>query len=325
MVSLTKREKIVNAIIESIREKHLLVGDPLPSVNEMSQNLNYARETVVKAYKILKDRGLVTSKRGLGYFVSNDKVDNKLNIALVLYGFQAFQQEFYNTFRKTLGDDYQIDVFFHHNNYDMYRSIMKNIKHRYGMYVVAPIQSEKALSALSKLPKDKLLIIDRYQFLGDEVSSISQEFEISLSLVFEELEKSIKQYERIVLYYRDDTDYPEGIYTAFLKFCREHQMEPEVYKEYEKAHLVKNSFYFTLGDSDLWRLLKDAKQRDLKIGSDLGILSHNDSPVKEIIEGGITTFSTDFNTMAVKAANSIIHSKKLKEIIPCLLIKRNSL
>ena len=323
--SLTKQEKIVKGIIECIVEDKLSYGDILPSVNELSKKLGYSRETVVKSYKALKERGIVKSKHGLGFFIANNDVEQKLKVALVLYGFQTFQQDFYNKFRKTLGDQYQIDVYFHHNNIQMYQSILNNIKLKYGRYVIAPIQSEEAQLSLSEFPKDKLLIIDRYQYLGDEVSHISQEFEMSLSLVFEDLKTEIKKFKSVILFFRNDVDYPAGIYSSFLEFCNKNNIEAVIHKEYETKHLEKDRFYFTVGDTDLWLLLKDAKDKNLELGTDIGILSHNDSPVKEIIQGGITTFSTDFKMMAQKAAQAIISKKTIKEIVPCLLIRRKSI
>ncbi len=323
--ALTKQEKIVNGIIESIRDQTLNQGDMLPSVNELSNKLGFSRETVVKAYQNLKEKGIVASKHGLGFFISGSVLDQKLRIAIVLYGFQSFQQDFYNAFRKELGPQYHLDVYFHHNNLQMYRSILSSIRLKYGKYVIAPIQNEEAKNSLSGFPDDKLLIIDRYQELGDGVSYISQEFEMSLSIVFEKLEKRILEFKHWVLFYRDDVDYPEGIYKSFMSFCKSHHIQPKIYKEFEDLKLEENHFYFTVGDADLWLLLKQAKQQDLKLGKDIGILSHNDSPVKEIISGGITTFSTDFKLMGRKAAKSIKDIDQIKEITPCLLIRRNSL
>lgn len=322
---LTKHEKIVQGVTECITENHFNLGDVLPSVNEMAQRLGYSRETIVKAYKDLKERGIIHSKQGLGFFVTNNDVRQRLKLALILYGFQSFQRDFYNKFRKTLGTHYQIDVYFHHNNMDMFDSILNNIKLKYGKYVVAPIQSEEALQALDILPKDKLLIIDRYLYLNDDVSYISQEFEDSLSGVFDELKERIKGFDDIILFYRDDVDYPPGIYNAFKSFCEQEGLSARILPEYDPEHLRPGCFYFTIGDTDLWLLIKDAKEAGMEIGKDLGILSHNDSLVKEIIEGGITTFSTDFGKMAIMAAESIVEKKKLNEIIPCKLIRRKSL
>lgn len=321
----TKHKKIVNGIITSIEEAEINQGDLLPSVNELSGQLGYSRETVVKAYKSLKERGIINARQGLGYFVANEAIDQKLNLALVLYGFQTFQQTFYNTLRKTLGEDYKIDVYFHHNNIYMYKSILQDIKLKYGMYVVAPIQSDEAAALLDAFPSNKVLIVDRYQYLNEEVSYITQEFERSLEKVFYALKDRMSESEQVVLYYKDGVDYPVGILKSFEKYCKEEQIANEIYKEYDISHLKKNTVYFTVGDGDLWSLLKDAKKAKLKIGTDIGILSHNDSPVKEIIVGGITTFSTDFEEMAKKVADYIMNKQLTKTIIPSKLIRRKSL
>ncbi|MNQ68751.1 hypothetical protein D3C85_833150 [compost metagenome] len=72
-------------------------------------------------------------------------------------------------------------------------------------------------------------------------------------------------------------------------------------------------------------MLKDSKIKGFKIGKDIGFISHNDDIVKEIIFDGVTTFSTDFAEMGKKAANFVLNRKKIQEIIPTVLIDRNSL
>lgn len=321
----TKQEQIVNAIINCIENNHYKLGDILPSVNELSNQLGFARETVVKSYNELKNRGLIKSKQGVGYFIDSDNVKLKKTIALVLYGFQTFQQDFYNAFRKSLGKAYKIDVFFHHNNNAVYESILGSIKGRYGMYVVAPIQNQSSDELLGSFKSDRLLIIDRYQFINEEVSKVTQEFEQSLLRVFDELLESIKKYNQVILYYKDDADYPKGIHNATLNFCNTNNIPLKIEEEFAPEHCKKGTLFFTVGDSDLWSLLKHSKALDLRPGHEIGILSHNDSPVKEIIQGGITTFSTDFIKMANYAANCVKSGKFMNKIIPSNLIKRNSL
>ncbi len=321
----TKHERIIAGISNSIEEEILIKGSTLPSINQLANELGFARETIVKAYNALRERGIVNSKHGLGYYISNEDLDIKMNLALVMYGFQTFQQTFYNTLRKSLGTRYNIDVFFHHNNMDMYRSILENIKMKYGFYVVAPIQSQEAGMQLSQFPDKKLLIVDRYQYLNDNVAHITQEFELTLNNIFEELKHRFNKFEKIIFYFKDGSDYPIGIKKAFQKFCSIEGISFEIYEEYEANQLQKNAVYFTVGDGDLWPIIKDAKEANYEIGEDIGILSHNDSPVKEIIEGGITTFSTDFKVMAKRASQYIKNKELIKEIIPIELIIRKSL
>jgi len=309
--SLTKQERILKGLITCIDEGQYGVGDILPSVNELSTDLGYARETVVKAYAELKNRGIIRSKRGVGYFVASTNLQLKQSIALILYGFQTFQQDFYNTFRKKLGDDYQIDVFFHHNNARVYQSILDDTRNMYGLYVIAPIQNEELVPLLETINPEKLLLIDRYLYVNDKVSKITQEFEQSLIRVFDELADRISEYKKIKLFYRADRDYPEGICAATKKYTQDHNIKLEIYKEFSDTEINKGDLFFTIGDSDLWELLKSAQSQSLVLGKDFGVLSHNDSPVKEIIAGGITTFSTDFRKLFQANLLYVNHFKKL--------------
>lgn len=321
----TKHECIVSAIEITVATEQLKEGDTIPSINQLAVELGYSRETVVKAYTELKEKGILDSKHGLGHFVSLHQKHSKTKVALVLYGFQAFQQTFYNTLRRSLGSTYDIDIFFHHNNQEVYKTILQNIKSKYHRYIVAPIQSSEMDKHLLSLPSNKLLIVDRYHYLNDKVAHITQEFETSLSVVFDSLEKQIKSFEKVIFYYKGKVDYPKEIKIAFDNFCHKANIQYMQYADYESVHLKKNCLYFTIGDADLWTLIKDAKSNEYTIGEDIGILSHNDSLVKEIIEGGITTFSTDFELMAEKAAKYIIDNKMIREIIPSKLIRRKSL
>lgn len=321
----TKHDRIIEGIINSIENEIVKNGDNLPSINQLANNLGFAKETIVKAYGALKERGIVNSKQGLGYYVTDDKLKTQLRIALVMYGFQAFQQTFYNTLRKSLGSKFKIDVFFHHNNMDVYKSILQNVRTKYGLYVIAPIQDPKAEVLLHDFPAKKILIVDRYQFLNENVAHVTQEFEIALKPIFNHLCEKLKSFSKVIFFYKSGSDYPLGIKKAFNQFCLHESITFEEHDEYDFNLLEKDTVYFTIGDGDLWPLVKDAKEANFEIGKDIGILSHNDSPVKELVEGGITTISTDFTLMAEKASEYIKTRKMVKEIIPMKLIKRKSL
>ncbi|HEY9261427.1 MAG TPA: GntR family transcriptional regulator, partial [Chitinophaga sp.] len=87
----------------------------------------------------------------------------------------------------------------------------------------------------------------------------------------------------------------------------------------------KGKVYYTINNTELWAILKDCTEKKLLPGKDVGILSHNDDMVKEIICNGITTYSTDFRLMGEKAATFVLNREKIREIIPTVLIRRKSL
>jgi len=52
-------------------------------------------------------------------------------------------------------------------------------------------------------------------------------------------------------------------------------------------------------------LLKQAERQQMTPGREFGIISYNDTPLKEILAGGITTLSTDFRQMGLTLAQLI--------------------
>ena len=321
----SKHDQIVNGIIESIDTKILVKGNQLPSVNQMVNELGFARKTIVKAYSELKDRGIVESRKRLGYFIANDATDQTVKVALVLYAFHAFQEKFYNTFRASLGNSIQLDIFFHHNNIEIFETILENINNQYGMYIIAPIEHPKSNHLLREIPTHKLLLVDRHINLGSEYSFVVQNFEVPAYKVLVELLPAIQRFNRFILFFKQKSDYPIGVLNAFNRFCKDYNIKGVIRSEYIPQTIQKNTVYFTINDTELWELLKDAKDKNLQIGQDIGVLSHNDSTVKEIICGGITTFSTDFNAMARQAANFVLNKEAVQMTIPSHLVRRISL
>jgi len=323
--SLSKHEQLVHGIIDAIDSGVLSVGDKLPSINEMVSDIGYARKTIVKAYEELKERGLIESKKLKGYFIISNETKVTLKIALLLFAFHRFQEEFYNTFREELGKRFQIDVFFHHNNISVFETIFNNIRGKYGMYVVAPIPDTTIRPLLEQIDAKKLLIIDRYLPMPREYAYISQEFEETVYIKLVELLPEIRKYSQFVLFFSKERDYPEGILNAYRRFVSNYKIDESIVENYKKGSVKKGRLYFFISDTDLWEVLRDCKNKGLVLGKDVGILSHNDHVVKEIIFGGITTISTDFEDMAKRAASHIKNKANTQTIVPMQLMKRNSL
>ena len=63
----------VNAVIQTIREqlasRVLVPGERLPSIRQMAERLNVAKNTIVEAYDRLAADGVIAAKRGSGFYV----------------------------------------------------------------------------------------------------------------------------------------------------------------------------------------------------------------------------------------------------------------
>jgi DNA-binding LacI/PurR family transcriptional regulator len=60
-------------------------------------------------------------------------------------------------------------------------------------------------------------------------------------------------------------------------------------------------------------------------GSEAGVISYNDTPMKKYVKNGITVISTDFDLMGQKAAEFVASNKPMQFEVPTRLLLRSSL
>lgn len=323
VASYSKHDRLVQGIINTINDQILLPDDTLPSVNNLIRELGFSRETIMKGYRELVNRGIVESKNRLGYYVANSSTEQLLKVALLMYNLDSFEEQFYRNFRQTLGNGISLQVFFHHGNIDIFETILQRIKGQFGMYVIAPIPHPKTKDLLEAVPRNKLLMFDRFEPLDGEFSHITQEFEQSSYKVFTELADEIRTFNEFVFFHSPDSLDPKEIVQSFKRFLKTHKVKGSIVKEFIPGTLEKNKVYFTLDNFAMWEILKECKQKKFKPGKDIGLLSHNDEPAKEFV--GITTYSADFALMGTMAAEAILKKEIVQITIPTTLARRGTL
>lgn len=319
----SKHDRLVQGVINAINDKVLKRDDILPSVNTMIRELKFSRETIMKGYRELVSRGLIESKNRLGYFVANGNTEQIMKVALLMYNLDTFEEQFYRNFRHQLGSSVELNVFFHHGNIDIFETILTQIKGKYGMYVVAPIPHPRSKELLDTFPRNKFLMFDRYEPLDGEFNHITQEFERSSYEAFKKLAPEIGRFDEMIFFHSPQSLDPKEIVLAFKKFLRDFKIKGRVVQEFVPGSVEKSKVYFTLDNFAMWEILKECKAKKLKPGKDVGVLSHNDEPAKEIV--GITTYSTDFSLMGKMAGQAVMSREKIQTTVPTVLAKRNTL
>lgn len=319
----SKHDRIVQGVINAIDDKVLQIDDILPSVNIMIRNLKFSRETIMKGYRELVDRGLVESKYRQGYFVSNNKTVQVMKCALVMYNLDTFEEQFYRNFRQQLGKNVDLNTFFHHGNIDIFETILQQIRGKFGMYVVAPIPNPRTKELVNSLPRNKFIMFDRYEEIDGEFNHITQEFEKSSYQAFKELLPQIRKFDEIIFFHSPQSLDPKEIPQAFNLFLKENKVKGRIIKEFIPGSVEKGKIYFTLDNFVMWEIMKECKKRNFKPGKDVGVLSHNDEPAKEIV--GITTYSTDFAQMGRMVGQAVMDKQSVQITVPTVLARRNTL
>ena len=324
--SRTKHDLLVESITEAIAAKRLRTGHSLPSVNDFIRELSLSRMTILKALNELKDRGIIEARNRVGYFVRNEDVDQQLKVMLVLTAFSSYHEILYNAFMDELkGSNIIVDLFFHHGNARLLRSVMnENIGH-YGMYVITPISDPELVRIMDAIPESKLLQIVRPVCSNNNISYISQDFYQEVINALDTVGDRIAAYDEFILVFPGESFHSTDIRKAFTAFCGKRRIRCSVQEEIDTAQVRKNCAYFVIEESHLISLIKAADQQGLKLGSDLGILSYNDTPMKEIIRQGITVISIDFAKLGRMAARYVLDREALKEVIPTTITLRKSL
>jgi DNA-binding LacI/PurR family transcriptional regulator len=88
--------------------------------------------------------------------------------------------------------------------------------------------------------------------------------------------------------------------------------------------MVPGQLYFVITENDLVQVLKGCRLNGLSLGTDIGIIAYNDTPMKEIAGNGITVISTDFAAMGRKAALFVTGKEPVREHLPTYMILRDS-
>jgi len=321
--SYSKHDRFVQGIINAINEKIVARGEILPTVSKMMEELGFSRETVIRGYKELIDRGIVESKNRQGYFVSSGNTGMIMNIALLMYNLDTFEEQFYRSFRHEIGQNVNLNTYFHHGDIEIFGTILSQIKGKFGMYVIAPIPHPETKELLEMIPRNKLLIFDRYEPLGGVFNHITQEFANSSYEIFSKLAPRIRKFDEIIFYHSPASLDPKEIVSSFNKFLIDFNIKGRIEKEYIPGTIEKGKVYFTLDNFALWRMMRDCIGKNLEPGKDLGVLSSNDEPAKEIT--GITTFSADFSKMGILAGRAVLKKQDIQLTMPMILFNRATL
>ncbi|HKI88952.1 MAG TPA: GntR family transcriptional regulator [Draconibacterium sp.] len=318
----TKVQQLVHSITEAISMGKLKVGDLLPSVNQLSKESGFSRDTVFKAYNILKQRNIIESAPTKGYYVANES----FRVFMLLDDFSAFKEQLYQSFRKNLPESYSVDLLFHHYNPEVFQQLIENSLGRYSIYIVMNIDNKSVHPILEKIDVNKLLILDMGSSNGGKYNYLVQDFNLSVQKCLEEGLSRLKKYDEIVLVYeKNSTPHPYETVNAVRGFCKKHQISFRLVENIYESDIQKGQAWFVIHDGDLVQIIKSCRTKRFELGKDVGVLSYNDTPMKQIVGNGISVISTNFELMGKLAADFVKKKQQIEKVLPTFLILRDSL
>lgn len=321
---IPKYKQIIHSIEKAIEAESLSKGDQLPSVNKVCLAHGLSRDTVLLAYDELKKRGIVFAIPGKGYYIKSVEINIKHKIFLLFDELNIFKEDLYNSFIENIGKNAQVDIFFHHFNFQFFQKIIAENNGDYTKYIIMPTAFEEAHNTIKTLPVNDVYILDQTNPHLVKYPSIYQNF---VENIYDNLLKGkdkLDKYQKLILIFPGYRE-PIGMKIGFENFCTSFNFDYEIISEFKNRTIQQGEVYVIPSDRDLVSVIEKAKAQNLMIGKDYGIVSYNETPLKKIVENGITTISTDFVGMGKILAEMILKNKKVQIENQCNLIIRNSL
>jgi DNA-binding LacI/PurR family transcriptional regulator len=308
----SKYKLVVDYVLESINNGNYKKGDWIPSINEFRKMYNLSRDTVFAGISELKSRGIVNSMPGTGYYISSLRAPVQKNIFLLFNEFNEFKEDLYNSFVSALGKNDSVDLFFHNYNRKVFETLINDANGKYTTYVIMSGKFQ-GIDPLLQTIDGKVLLLDHFHpELKGKYSSVAQNFEKDTYEALNFGLKHIMKYKRIFMVQSEEKE-PYERYNGLVRFSEEHGFEHQYLTSTKNRKIRPGDLFILVNDRDLINVLKLANKENLTIGKKFGIISYNDTLLKEILVGGITTLSTDFKAMGRTMA-SLINKKPIETI-----------
>lgn len=315
-------KQIVEHVIASIRSGKAKTGDVLPSMNELAEELGISKETVKKAYAILRDGSHVEPHQGKGFFVCNPEEKPTQRVLLIFDKLSTYKEILLNSMVSRIGDNAQITIRLHNQSLDLLKYYLDECLDRFDYYVITPhfplddLSQRRAVKQLKRIPNRKLIVLDHWiKGLPGNYGVVYQDFANDTYACLSRSLADVRKFSKLNVVIMRSSLYHDTISASIRRFCDENSVPVEFHGLVSDPMVRSGELYLLLNgqlDSQLNELAAVAGRKGLKIGKDIGIISFNDSPINELVLGGLTTISSDFARMGELAAGMILEKEMSK-------------
>ncbi|MDE5761161.1 MAG: GntR family transcriptional regulator [Bacteroides sp.] len=298
----TKVKQLSDIIEQDIMMGKYKTDTGLPSINSLSKAYNVSRDTVFKAFSDLRERKLIDSTPGKGYYVKN----RQEKIFLLLDEYSPFKNTLYNSFVRRLSTSYKVDLWFHQYNEHIFNTILHEAIGRYNYYVVMNFDNARFSPLFHKINPSRLLLLDFGRFEKENYSYICQNFDDEFYNVLVQLTGRLKKYRKIIFQLPVDSKHPRVSADSFRQYCHDNDFISEISELEDITDVEKEVAYIVIRQTDVVNIIKRSREKGMKCGRDFGIIAYNDTPAYEVIDDGITALSVNWDEMGRLAAKFIL-------------------
>lgn len=315
-------KQLIRSVQQLINEGGVQDGYFLPSMNELSQSLSISKETVKKAYSILREKGIIESAQGKGFYVVGKGNAGKVKVLMLFDKLSTYKFVLYRSFTEHVGENVNVTIHLHNQEVDLFETLLEENLGSFDYYIITPHfpletkTQERVIRLLKKIPNRKLILLDRHlESLRGNFGAVYQNFRQDVYKGLSEGIEHFKKYKKVQIVSSPNSLYGPLIKEGIQQFCLDHHLSHDFHTLIDFDTITQGEVYLILNsqlDIEIIEIIRIAKAKGLTIGDDIGIVSYNEAPINEIILDGLTVLSTDFKEMGKLAANMVMSGKLSK-------------
>lgn len=324
-------KQLVERICEAVRNDELKAGELVPSMNELAESLNISKETVKRAYGILRAKGVLEPHQGKGFYVSDSERKDSVSVLFLFDKFSAYKQEIVSGFHEECKRRTESTILLFNQDIKLFEYFIDENLGKFDYYVVAPhfpLDNEtqcKAAKIIRRIPNHKLIMIDKWmEEIPGNYGAIYQDF---ANDAYNGLTQGLEKFQSVSTL--KVVTLPSSLYAPIMeksirRFCKDNGLKVKFLPGLP-ASIMKGDVFLLLNsqlDTGLISIWDKANNLGLKVGEDYFIISYNDSPIDRVVLNGLTTISTDFGEMGREVARMINENTMWKTHIKFKMNKR---
>jgi DNA-binding transcriptional regulator YhcF (GntR family) len=323
---LPKYRQIVTSVLDQVQRDVLKTGHMLPSINDMCREYKLSRDTVLKAYNELKNKGVIASAPGKGYYIASSFTNIQKKVLVIFDELTDYKQVLLHSLTENLKDFAAHEIVFHHHNQQIFKSFLEVYQGEYSYFIIVLPLYKNVLEDLKAIAGKNVYIIDHAPAeIMKKYPGVYQDFKADIYNGLVKGEQHLRAYEKIIFLYREKSYIVSRLIDGFKAFCNDYFITGEVSDKGESCPIQKDSLYIIVDNEDLICTVKKMMEMHYEPGRDVGIISYNETPLKEIIGNGLATISTDFGKMGSTVACHLQGNKEEMVINSSRLVIRGSM
>lgn len=274
---LPKYQQFVNILLHKMNHGELKKGDKLPSIVESSLSYGLSRDTVLRAYKKLYNKGVITSIYRKGYFVSQSSFGKlKKNVLVAVSELTSANYMFYERLSKEMDQNkMQCDLRIYNNSLDRLENVIREAEGNYHTFILEP--QMHALEKILQLSQSKI-VSDEIIILNDETIGPAQygrhvflNIEKAIHESLKKLSLRFDRYHTINLVLPAKEYFPYKLITGFFNYCDQNDKQGNLLEEINT--IAQGNAYILIDEESLFDFLNLSNLNQTEIGTDVGVLT----------------------------------------------------